>query len=1060
MEKENRSVLSTAHYLVLLAGLVVLGLGFSLMCLDTAPYGFGTLGLTIGPLLVLLGLALPFFSIFTLKAIAGKDKSRTKFDLLNRLTGWLIFSIALTVYVLTLEPTTSFWDCGEFIASAYKLQVPHPPGAPLFLLIGRLFSLLSFGDVTKVAFWVNMVSALASAFTILFLFWTITSLAYKILVKFSAIPDKYQTVLILASGAIGAFSFTFSDSFWFSAVEAEVYALSSFFTALVFWAMLRWESTTDPVKGYRWLILIAYLLGLSIGVHLLNLLAIPAMAFIYYHRYYAFRYKGALLTLIISLLLIAVIMWGIIPGLPALAGNFEIFFINQIGLPFGAGLIIFLVLFTGSLIYGLQVATRRGNFRWQTLLLSFIYILIGYSTYLIVPIRSGYNPLIDENNPEDILSFVSYLRREQYEQRPLLYGPQFSTDLIDQQQGAAKYARGKNNYEIVDNTIEPVYDPKALQVLPRLYHQAPEQIAEYKKWVNIKEGEKTTLGQNLAFLLRYQLGHMYGRYFLWNFVGRDSDVQHAGVNWPWEKSTDLPYELARNKARNNYFLLPLLFGLAGCIFHFRRNKSSAQVILILFLFTGLAIAFYLNQPPLEPRERDYAFVGSFYAFAIWIGLGVPALFQLIRRFSLNQKLTIAITLLFSLAVPVIMAMQGWDDHNRSGRYYATDFARNMLESCAPNAILFTNGDNDTFPLWYAQEVEGIRRDVRVIVLTYLNTDWYIDQMKRRAYESAPLPISLARKDYRFSQNNYLPLVERPQVAAGMDLQTFLSLVKQNHPVLQVQAQDGRTFLSLPTQNFYLDVDTAAVLKQGIIPPARTRQVVSRMHWHLSGKGLEKKQLVIADILASNHWERPIYFSTTTNTEDFMYLRPYLQLEGLAYRVLPVQNPNSEADAYIAKDLMYQNLRQKFKFRNLQNPDIYYDYTYRSQITANMRRRLASLAEAYLAAGDIPKAREILNYTLKVMPDTALPYDFYSPLYVELLYQAGEKEKANRLFSTLTRRTQQALQYYTNLPNSALFERELQLNLIALQQLALTARHLNKPEASALEAAFMKYYNLL
>jgi len=1060
MEKENRSVLSTAHYRVLLASLLVLASGFSLMCLDTEPYGFGSLGLTIGPVLVVLGLLLPFFSIFSLKAKPGKDKSLLKFDFLNRLTGWFIFGLALLVYVLTLEPTTSFWDCGEFISSAYKLQVPHPPGAPLFLLIGRLFSFLSFGDVTKVAFWVNMVSALASAFTILFLFWTITLLARKILVKPAAIPDNFQTVLILASGAVGALSFTFSDSFWFSAVEAEVYALSSFFTAIVFWAMLRWESTTDPVKGYRWLLFIAYLIGLSIGVHLLNLLAIPAMAYIYYYRYYTFNYKGILFTLVISLLLIAVIMWGIIPGLPAVAGNFELFFINQIGLPFGTGIIIFLVLFTGSLLYGLRVAIRRGSFLGQTLLLSFIYILIGYSAYLMVPIRSGYNPLIDENNPEDILSFVSYLRREQYEQRPLLYGPQFSTELIDQQTGTTKYARGKNNYKIVDHTIEPVYDPKGMQVLPRLYHQSPEQIAEYKKWVNIKEGEKPTMGQNLAFLFRYQLGHMYWRYFLWNFVGRDSDVQHAGVNWPWKQQTNLPDEFARNKARNNYYLLPLLLGIAGCIFHFRRNRSSAQVILILFLFTGLAIAFYLNQPPLEPRERDYAFVGSFYAFAIWMGLGVIGLANLLQKALKADMPRAAVATLLSLSVPAIMATQGWDDHDRSGRYYATDFARNMLESCAPNAILFTNGDNDTFPLWYAQEVEGIRRDVRVIVLTYLNTDWYIDQMKRPAYESAPLPISLTRKDYQYSQNNYLPLVERPQVAAGMDLPTFLALVKQNHPVLQVQAQDGRTFLSMPTSNFYLDVDTAAVLRQGSIPPERNQQLVSRMNWHLPGKGLEKKQLIIADILASNEWKRPIYFSTTTNTADFMYLRPYLQLEGLAYRVLPLQNPDTTADAYIAKDLMYQNLRQKFKFRNLQNPNIYYDYTYRSQITANMRHRLASLAEAYLTAGNMRKAREVLQYTLQVMPDAALPYDFYSPQYVELLYKVGEKDRANALFSTLSRRAQQALQYYTGLPDSALFDREIQLNLIALQQLALTARNLNKPEATALEAAFMKYYNLL
>ena len=1059
MVKGKALVFDKRNYILLLGSLAVLATGFILMTLDQEPYGFGLLGLTVGPAVVLLGLILPFFSIFPRKK--SKPAIRNAFDKLNRWIGWGIFAGALLVFVLTLEPTTSFWDCGEFIASAYKLQVPHPPGAPLFLLVGRLFSLLALGDVTQVAYWINMVSALASAFTILFLFWSITLLARKIVLPPNQTPTLTQSFLILASGAVGALSFTFSDSFWFSAVEAEVYAFSSFFTALVVWAMLQWERTSDPIKGNRWLILIAYLMGLSIGVHLLNLCAIPAMALIYYHRYYKYSFKGAFLTLVLSLGLIGLIMWGIIPGLPALAGSFEIFFVNTMGLPFGGGIIIFLLLFIAAIVYSLRKAGHYQKPLFQTLLLSFVYILVGYSVYLIVPIRSGHNPLIDENNPEDIISFVSYLRREQYEQRPLFYGPQHAAELIDQQEGKAKYARVKNRYEVVDHAIEPIYDPKGMSLLPRLYSSTPSHLQEYKKWVNVREGEKPAFSQNLAFLFQYQLGHMYGRYFLWNFVGRDSDVQNAGVLWPWESNQNLPYEVAINKARNNYWLLPLLLGITGGFYHFRKSKQDAWVVVLLFLFTGLAIAFFLNQPPLEPRERDYAYAGSFYAFAIWIGVGTLAVAEYLAKIIRHHTLRAGAAFALSLAVPAIMAVQGWDDHDRSGRYYAADFARNMLQSCAPNAILFTNGDNDTFPLWYAQEVEGLRRDVRVIVLPYLNTDWYIAQMKRPAYESAPLPISMKKENFQFGQNNYLPYVARPQVASGMDVQQFISLVKQNHEALQVTAQDGRHFLSVPTKNFYLDINRETVLQSGQVPKERAADIVNQMRWQITGSGMEKKHLVISDIMATNNWQRPIYFSTTVNTEDLLNLNPYLQLEGLAYRVLPLKNPDPEADAYVVRDLMKQNLLQKFKFRNLQDPHIYYDNVYQSQIVPNMRRRFALLAESYLQDGDIKQAREVLSYALQKLPDAALPYDYFSPLYVALLVKTGDINQANQLLNLLASRAKKSVQYYTSQPNRTLFDREIQINMLAIQQLAMAAQQLNKKErAKELETFFMKYYDTL
>lgn len=1059
--KANAPVFGKQNYGWLLASLVVLCTGFTIMASDQAPYGFGLLGLTIGPAVVLVGLIIPFFFILLGYNDSGPESGRTIFDVWNVITGWGIFALALTVYVLTLEPTASFWDCGEFIASAHKLQVPHPPGAPLFLLVGRMFSLLAGSDVTQVAWWINLVSAVSSAFTILLLFRTITLLARKVLVKPGETPGPTRTVIILASGAVGGLSYTFTDSFWFSAVEAEVYAFSSFFTAFVFWAMLKWEATADQRQAYRWLILIAYMVGLSIGVHLLNLVAIPAMAFIYYFRYHSFSYRGALITLSLSLGLIAAIMWGIIPGLPALAGSLELFSVNALGLPFGSGIIIFLALFIAAIIYLLRQAVTRQWPLGQAVLLGFIYLLVGYSAYLIVPIRSGYNPLIDENNPEDLLGFVSYLRREQYEQRPLFYGPQFSAEIIDQRQGPPKYARGKDSYQVVDHQLEPVYDPKGMSLLPRLYSNSPAHLAEYKKWVHIREGQKPTMGQNLRYLLGYQLGHMYGRYFGWNFIGRDSDVQQAGIRWPWERDLDLPHEVAANKARNNFYMLPFLLGVLGCVYQLRKSKQDAAVVFSLFLFTGLAIAFFLNQPPVEPRERDYAYAGSFYAFAIWIGLGTLALAELLEKAVRARPVRIVLALLLSLAVPALMAAQGWDDHDRSDRYYAADFARNLLESCAPNAILFTNGDNDTFPLWYAQEVEGIRRDVRVLVLTYLNSDWYIEQMKRPAYESAPLPISLGKENFQFSTNNYLPYVARPQVRSGMDLKHFMALVRQNHPALQVQAQNGRSYLSVPTRNFYLPVDKAAVIRSGIVPKGREQEVVDQMSWSLSGQGLEKKQLVIYDILATNDWERPVYFSTTTHSEEMDFLKPYLQLEGLAYRVLPVKNPDPEAEAFVAREVMEKNMTRKFSYRNLQDPAIYYDNVYRLQVVPHMRRSFALLADSYLQAGDSEKAREIINYSFRVLPDRSIPYDFYSPLFVELLVKVGEQKRARQLFDTLAGRAKKSIQYYTALGNRHLFEREIQLNLMIIQQLAITGRNLNDiARANELENFFMKNYYLL
>jgi len=972
---------------------------------------------------------------------------------INNLVGWVVFFIATTVYVLTLEPTASFWDAGEFIASSYKLLVPHPPGAPFYLLVGRIFSMFA-ADPTQVAWWVNLLSALCSSFTVLFLFWTITILARKLLVQEGAELTPGNLLLIMGSGVVGALAYTFSDSAWFSAVEAEVYAMSSFFTAIVFWAMLRWEAKVGEAHSDKWLILIAYLVGLSIGAHLLNLVTIPALAFVYYFRLYKPSFWGGLAAFLVSALIVVAILWGIIPGLPSVAGSFEVFFVNSLGLPFSSGLIFFLVLLVAAIVWGLRYSVKHQKRVLNTLVLSFVFVLIGYSSYMIIPIRSSYNPTIDENDPDDILSFVAYLKREQYGDRPLLYGPQYNAQPVDQEEGAARYVKGENNYIKTGNKIEPVYESKDKTLLPRIYSDMPQHIQEYKKWVDLRDGQAPTFGQNLSFLLRYQLGHMYWRYFLWNFVGRESDVQNAGVLWFGKDDPNAPARVLESEARNSFYLLPLLVGILGLIYQLRKKERDAFVVGLLFFFTGIAIALYLNQPPVEPRERDYTFAGSFYAFSIWIGLGVMGLADLLRRVIKPEASRAALATLIGLAVPGIMAAEGWDDHDRSDRYHSVDSAKNLLDSVAPNGILFTNGDNDTFPLWYAQEVEGYRTDVRVAVLSYLNTDWYIEQMKRRSYASAPWPLTLGNEHYRQGTNDYLPYVERPQVAAGIDLKQFVELVKQNHPALQVQYGAGTTLLTFPTKKFSLNVDKDKVQQLGFVPAAKQAEIVDRMQWSINNSLLEKKHLVMLDLLATNDWERPIYFSTTVNSADFIGLSDYFQLEGLAYRVVPVKGTDPEEQGYVNTEVMYDNLMNKFSFRNFDNPDVFYDDNY-YRFSANARDKFARLAKALIEQGDVARAKEVINRSFEVFPEASVPYDYYTPQFIPLLKQVGQEQKAKAVLEAMAESSVKSLDYY--FAKGALFDMEIQTNMVMLQQLIGAAEELGMQQrAQQLQQQFMQY----
>jgi hypothetical protein len=551
---------------------------------------------------------------------------------------------------------------------------------------------------------------------------------------------------------------------------------------------------------------------------------------------------------------------------------------------------------------------------------------------------------------------------------------------------------------------------------------------------------------------------MYWRYFLWNFVGRESDVQNAAVLWPVANNQDLPDRVANSKARNNFYMLPLIFGILGLIYQVKRRERDAFIVGLLFVFTGIAIALYLNQPPIEPRERDYTFAGSFYAFAIWIGLGVIGLSELLKKVFKPELPRAALASLVCLSAPVIMLAQGWDDHDRSDRYHSVDSAKNLLSSCAPNAILFTNGDNDTFPLWYAQEVEGFRTDVRVAVLSYLNTDWYVDQMKRQSYKSDPLPISLETENYRQGTNDYLPFVERPQVKAGMDLKQYISLVKQNHPALQVAAQNAKPFLSFPTKKFYLAVDKATVIKNKAVPQDRQNQIVDQLFWDIGKSAIEKKHLIILDILATNNWKRPVYFSTTVSSSDYMNLQQYFQLEGLAYRIVPVKNPDPNEEGFVEKPVMFDNMMHKFSWRNLDDPKIFYDDSYISQLPPNTRDKFYRLAMAYLAAGDKAKAKAVMDRCFTVMPDKSIPYDYYTPQFIEPLVQVGERKRAQEILQVMSKRSIKALAYYSSHANGALFDREIQTNFMILQQSVMAARTLGmEAKAQELEQAFMKYY---
>lgn len=1037
-----------------------------------------------------------------------------QYKLVNNLLGWLTFAIAAFTYCMTVEPTASFWDCPEFITTAYKLEVGHPPGAPFFMLTANFFTQFT-NDPAQVAFCVNIMSALLSALCILFLFWTITHLTRMILTDGKNEVNLAQTIVIMGSGLAGALAYTWSDTFWYSAVEGEVYAYSSMFTALVFWLILKWEEHADEPHSDRWIILIFYLTGLSIGVHLLSLLCLPAIALVYYYkRNPQANLKGSLVALAISMLLVAAVLYGVVPGVVKVGGWFEWFMVNTLGLPFNTGMILYILLLIGvvlsaiwsttrhnrsltTLLYGLSVALlgipfmghgftsfiiglvvlvalaivlrlkdKEGNYLLRkrflnTSLLCMLVLMIGYSSYAVIVIRSTQNTPMDQNSPEDIFTLGSYMGREQYGKYPLLKGEAFCSQEQAYMAGAIKYEHSMrtqrkekaspdeaDQYEEIEETSGVKYPGGLTMLFPRMW--SADHTAQYQQWMgditmnnvtfSTPEGYEV-LGQmpsqldNLKFFLSYQVNFMYWRYFMWNFAGRQNDLQGLGElehgNWItgfpfidnalYGDQSLLPDTLKNNKGHNVFFCLPLLLGLIGLFWQAYRSERGVRqfwVVFFLFFMTGLAIVLYLNQTPSQPRERDYAYAGSFYAFAIWIGLGVAALADGLQRVIKSPKLAAGVASVLGILVPLQMVSQTWDDHDRSGRYACRDFGLNYLNTLPEegNPIIFTNGDNDTFPLWYNQEVEGNRTDARVCNLSYLQTDWYTDQMRRPAYDSPALPITWSRYFYVDNgKHTYYPI--RPEGKVMLDE------IKKNNPGVDpyevsyiidhyVKKDQGGYF---PTDSMVVSIDKEAVRRSGMFLPMGPDSIPDKMIISLKRMadkrgGLYRQDVMIYEMLAHANWKRPMYMSVTLGADNYAGLENYLVLEGLAYRITPF---NYGGMGVIDADLMYKNMMNRFAFGKVNQKDIYLDETV-VRMCRTHRRMMSMLADNLVRKGDKKRALNILNKAKEMLPESTVPYTDDDAQLATLWLEAGNKAEAAAVAKKVANYDMQYLNYISSL----------------------------------------------
>ena len=1020
------------------------------------------------------------------------------YTFLNNSIGWLLFIFASTVYLLTAESTASFWDCGEFIATSYKLQVCHPPGAPTFQLISRIFTMFAFGDVEKVAFMANTLSALSSGLTITFLFWTITLLVKKFVLKNNNKQEASlnQKLSIFGAAFVGALTYTFTDSFWFSAVESEAYSLSSLFTAVTFWAVLKWEEQADSPHSMRWMILIAYLIGLSIGVHLLNLITLPAIVFIYYFKKYKVTRKGIIAVAALSIVLLGAILYVIIPGIVSLAGRFELFFVNNIRLPFNSGTLIYFILLIGGIVFGIHYSYKKNLPVLNLSLKALTFLLIGYSTYFMLIIRSDAETPVNQNNPSNAVSLLSYLQREQYGSVPLFYGQYYNSPLNPSNEWkdmSPVYKKDENTGKYVvinkrEKTV-PTYDSDFCTIFPRMHSSESHHVKAYQQWANIKgapvrhkrTGEvtnKPTFAENLRFFFAYQVSYMYIRYFMWNFAGRQNDIQGHGDlfdgNWisgiPFIDSrlgpqNDLPESLTWHKSRTKYYLLPLLIGLLGLYYHITKSKKGAFIVGLLFIMTGLAIVLYVNQTPYQPRERDYAYAASFYAFAIWIGMGVLGVHHYLKQIIKNFNASIIISIfLCILLVPVILAKENWNNHDRSNRYTARDIAKNYLDSCEPNAILFTNGDNDTFPLWYIQEVEEYRTDVRVVNLSLLNTDWYINQMKRKAYDGEPVPFTLEEHQYQSGSLEVVYLIEQGSGTEYVNLKDLFDVLQKQPERLKFYSRGYPEPINyFPTKKFRLPVDSAKVVDMGIVKPEDAHLIVDEIRWEINKQAIHKSGLMLLNLIAYNNWERPIYFAITTGDDVYYGLQDYFQLDGLAYKLVPIKTKSQQGlMGRIDTDVLYDKLMNTFVWGNMDIPGIYLDETNR-RMTMNFRNNFARLANALINENKVDSAIAVLNKAMYLMPEENIPYDnyFIVPL-AEAYYKAGVLEKGDQIMQRVLDIHDDNLKYYfsfTGIKARKIDDNKQQSLAIVQRTLQIVNQYQRKDLMEYSDNIFKTYYQM-
>ncbi|MES2418234.1 MAG: DUF2723 domain-containing protein [Bacteroidota bacterium] len=992
-----------------------------------------------------------------------------KFEQINTRFGFGIFAFATAVYWLCMEPTVSFWDCGEFIAAAFKLEVGHQPGAPLFLMIGKLFSLLAGGNTAKVAYWVNFVSVISSAATIMFLFWSINAIALKIIKKSAAALSPAQVWSIMAAGTIGALAYTFSDTFWFSAVEAEVYAISTLCTAIVFWAILKWESEMND----KWLLFIAFTIGLSIGMHLLSLLAIPAVTLIYYFNKTAkATLWGTLKAFLIGCFLLGLIQFGVIQYFVLFAAKADLLFVNTFGLGFGSGALAFIALVIVGLAYAIRYSIKKRRYNLNLGLLSLVFVLFGFSSYFMIAIRANAKTNINLSNPDTPISLFGYLSRTQYEEKPLLYGQFFDSKVQDIKETSLSYRKGEKKYEVTGKTYKREYDKNTF--FPRTYSDKPAHVAFYKSWMDLADNQTPTFWQNLSFFNSYQLGFMYWRYFSWNFIGRQNDEQGQGSitqgNWlsgikPIDalhlgNQSKLPPSIAANQANNLFYGLPLLLGILGLVYLWQKNKKDALVIGTLFFCTGIAIILYINQDPLQVRERDYAYVGSFYAFAMVIGIGFLAVKDLVAKW-MAQKLSFAIAASLCLIIPVIMATQGWDDHNRSGKTTALDMAKNYLNSCEPNAILFTNADNDTYPLWYAQEVEGIRTDVRVVNLQFLSSEPYIDQLKKQQLKSAALPISLSTKQYKEGTHDYLPYYDYG-IKDSVELSDLLAILVSENQDDKIKMNDGSYENFMPTQKLKLSVDPNQIIATNTLPATDRAKIAPQLEWNFNKQYVLKSDLAMFDILVHNNWKRPVYFAASVSEDTYLGLDKYLYLEGFAYRLLPLkpnQDANFSKEEQTHSALAYRHYVHQFELDGFKNAK-YLDPESRRVMQGTLTFA-NTLAANLIKENKAEMAQEVMKKTLAKIPlhNSSIADTVNKIALVQNLYQLKDQASANQIVLTTATYIDKEFDYLLSLKpaaQSALIN-DVKTGFFVLQQLDQLATNHKQEALSELLKLKLKDY---